>query len=132
MAEEAQGEAHVSAQQASSVDPARLPPSHEHPRRTGDRAGPPAEGSRTPLGLIGRVGDRATFDALRREGRRARRGPMTVVHLPGAGDVRVAFAIGRRVGPAVVRNRLRRRLRAAMRELDQSTGGVASGRSETR
>jgi ribonuclease P protein component len=52
---------------------------------------------------------------------------MTVVHLPGSGEVRVAFAIGRKVGPAVVRNRLRRRLRAAMRELDRSTGGVPTG-----
>jgi ribonuclease P protein component len=52
---------------------------------------------------------------------------MTVVHLPGSRDVRVAYAIGRKVGPAVVRNRLRRRLRAAMRELDRSTGGVATG-----
>ena len=29
---------------------------------------------------------------------------------------RVGYTIGRRVGPAVVRNRLRRRLRAVMRE----------------
>jgi ribonuclease P protein component len=40
----------------------------------------------------------------------------------GDGDARVAFAVNRRVGPAVVRNRLRRRLRAAMRELDLSGG----------
>ena len=35
---------------------------------------------------------------------------------------RVAFAIGRRVGPAVVRNRLRRRLRAALVELHPAPG----------
>lgn len=52
---------------------------------------------------------------------------MTVTHLPGTGEVRVAYAIGRRVGPAVVRNRLRRRLRAAVRDLDRSTGGLAPG-----
>ncbi len=52
---------------------------------------------------------------------------MTVVHLPGTGEVRVAYAIGRKVGPAVVRNRLRRRLRAAVRDLDRSTGGLATG-----
>lgn len=52
---------------------------------------------------------------------------MTVVHLPAAGDVRVAYAIGRKVGPAVVRNRLRRRLRAAVRDLDRSRGGLPSG-----
>jgi ribonuclease P protein component len=52
---------------------------------------------------------------------------VTVVHLPGTGEVRVAYAIGRKVGPAVVRNRLRRRLRAAVRDLDRSTGGLAPG-----
>jgi ribonuclease P protein component len=52
---------------------------------------------------------------------------MTVVHLPGAGEVRVAYAIGRAVGPAVVRNKVRRRLRAAARELDVSTGGLPTG-----
>jgi ribonuclease P protein component len=127
VAEEAQGEAHIPAQQASAVDTPRLPPPHEDARRPGDRSSAAAEGPRTALGLIGRVGDRATFDALRREGRRARRGPVTVVHLPGPGDVRVAYAIGRKVGPAVVRNRLRRRLRAAVRELDRSAGGLAPG-----
>ena len=127
MAEEAQGEAHISAQQASPLDTARVPSPDEDPRRARDRPVAAAEGPRAPLGLIGRVGDRATFDALRREGRRARRGPMTVVHLPGTGQVRVAFAIGRKVGPAVVRNRLRRRLRAAARDLDRSTGGLPTG-----
>ena len=127
MAEEAQGEAHISAQQASPLDTARVPSSDEDPRRARDRPVAAAEGPRAPLGLIGRVGDRATFDALRREGRRARRGPMTVVHLPGPDEVRLAFAIGRKVGPAVVRNRLRRRLRAAARDLDRSTGGLPTG-----
>lgn len=127
MAEEAQREAHISAQQASPLDTARVPPSNADPRRTRDRPLAAAEGPRAPLGLIGRVGDRATFDALRREGRRARRGPMTVVHLPGDGEVRVAFSIGRKVGPAVVRNKLRRRLRAAARDLDRSTGGLPTG-----
>jgi ribonuclease P protein component len=77
--------------------------------------------------LIGRFGDRATFDALRRDGRRVRRGPMTVTYLPGGTDARVAYAIGRSVGSAVVRNRLRRRLRAAARELDRVPGGLAPG-----
>lgn len=35
----------------------------------------------------------------------------------GSGAPRVGFAVGRRVGPAVVRNRVRRRLRAVMRDL---------------
>ena len=39
----------------------------------------------------------------------------------------VAYAIGRPVGPAVVRNRVRRRLRAAVREIDVATHGLAPG-----
>jgi ribonuclease P protein component len=52
---------------------------------------------------------------------------MTVMYLPGGSGVRVGYAIGRRVGPAVVRNQLRRRLREAVRELDRSTGGLPTG-----
>lgn len=47
---------------------------------------------------------------------------MTVTHVPGGDQVRVAYAIGRRVGPAVVRNRLRRQLRAAVREIHHDEG----------
>jgi ribonuclease P protein component len=39
---------------------------------------------------------------------------------------RVAFAIGRKVGPAVVRNRLRRQIRAVLHE-QQGLGQLASG-----
>lgn len=47
------------------------------------------------------------------------RGPITVTWLPGdpAEGSRVAYAVGRRAGGAVVRNRIRRRLRAIIREL---------------
>lgn len=48
-----------------------------------------------------------------------RRGPITVTWLAGdpAEPPRVAYAIGRRAGGAVVRNRIRRRLRAITREV---------------
>lgn len=68
-----------------------------------------------------RVRDRATFLAFRRARRRVRRGPITVTFVPDAStdpSVRVAYAIGRKAGGAVVRNRLRRRLRAVVAELD--------------
>jgi ribonuclease P protein component len=52
---------------------------------------------------------------------------MTVAYVPGGSDVRVAYAIGRRIGPAVVRNRVRRRLRAAARDIDVATGGLPAG-----
>jgi len=85
--------------------------------------------------LIGRIQDRATFAALRAHGLRARHGPLTITFLAAPADaagtagtadgsgvtaprVRVAFAIGTRVGSAVVRNRCRRRLRAVFTEVD--------------
>ena len=47
---------------------------------------------------------------------------MWVRHLPDVdpGEARVGYAIGRRVGGAVVRNRLRRRVRAVLAELDRT------------
>ncbi len=64
------------------------------------------------------IRDRATFLGLRRSGRRVRRGPVTVTWVPGEPDdpTRVAYTVGRKVGGAVVRNRVRRRLRAVVRE----------------
>lgn len=65
-----------------------------------------------------RISDRATFEALRRRGRRVRRGAVTVTWLDSPDDrpPRVAYAVGRAVGGAVTRNRVRRRLRAVMAE----------------
>jgi ribonuclease P protein component len=77
-----------------------------------------------------RITDRATFHALR-SGRRARRGPISVTFAPPhAADrpapPRVAFVVGKAAGGAVVRNRIRRRLRAALREL-QVRGALPAG-----
>jgi ribonuclease P protein component len=79
--------------------------------------------------VIWRVRDRATFETLQRHGRRVRRGPVTVVYLPApAPPARVAYAINRKVGNAVARNKVRRRLRAIVGELDRETvGGLPAG-----
>src|SRR3954452_23874430 len=70
---------------------------------------------------IWRIRSRATFVALRRSDRRVRRGPITVTWAPGdpAEPPRVAYAIGRHVGGATERNRVRRRLREIVRDLDR-------------
>ena len=64
---------------------------------------------------------------MRRHGRRVRSGVVTVTVLlsspPDPEPPRVAFAVPRTVGPAVVRNRLRRRIRAHLGEVRQTDPG---------
>lgn len=64
------------------------------------------------MARVAAVRGRRAFAALARDGRRVRSGPLTVIHRSDQTAPRVAFAVGRTVGPAVVRNRVRRRLRA--------------------
>src|SRR4029453_13972376 len=82
--EEAEGEAYVPTQQPEASQAARIsaadaaPPRGGHrggiagadaaPRGGGHGAGTAPEGPRPTVGLIGRISDRATFDALRRDG----------------------------------------------------------------
>jgi ribonuclease P protein component len=73
------------------------------------------------------ISSRRTFEALGASGRRGGSGPVRLRFLADqAGDerCRVAYAISRRTGGAVARNRLRRRLRAAV---DQVVGEMAPG-----
>ena len=77
----------------------------------------PVQGPLPPVGLIWPIRERSTFRALA-QGRRRRRGVVMVtcaVVGPRSEPPRVAYAVGRGVGGAVVRNRVRRRLRAATR-----------------
>jgi ribonuclease P protein component len=70
---------------------------------------------------VGRVRTRRSFAALRQRGVRARHGELQVTYLPADG-VSAAYAVGRSTGSAVVRNRVRRRLRAAIAELAPRPG----------
>jgi ribonuclease P protein component len=107
-------EAHVPAQHPQAEEEARLPRAHANARRPGGPEVSPPSRPQAPLGLIRPVRDRAAFAALARA-RRFRRGPVTVRFIAGEGPPRVAYAIGRSTGGAVVRNRARRRMRAAVR-----------------
>jgi ribonuclease P protein component len=117
-AEEAMGEENVPAEQPQTVQEARLPAPDVHPRRPGHPEGAAPKRPAQALGLIWPIRDRATFAAVR-SARRVRSGPLTVSFIQGnpAEPPRVAYAIGSKVGGAVVRNRLRRRLRSVVRSL---------------
>jgi ribonuclease P protein component len=119
-------EAPVPAQQPEAQEDARFPRPHAHPGRPGGHQGPPPAGPRPALGLIRSVRDHATFEALSRARRRTG-GVVTLRFVAGAaGDPpRLAVATGRSAGNAVTRNRVRRRLRAAVRaHRDELVGGA--------
>jgi ribonuclease P protein component len=129
------GEATVPAEQPAAGHAARIPAPDVDAGWPGDLEVAPGQGSRPPLGLIWSVRDRASFRALGRA-TRARRGPITVAWVDDgrAAPPRLAFAIPRKVGPAVTRNRVRRRLRELARRSQLGPGvwfvSVAPGAGE--
>ena len=108
------GEANLSAQEAQADAHARVSSPDVDAGWPSGAQGAAAEGPSQAERLIWRIRDRVTFDALA-TGRRRRRGPISMTFLPGDPSLppRVAYAVGKRVGPAVARNRVRRRMRAA-------------------
>jgi len=109
-------EADLPAEQPEAQEEARVSRSDADARRPCGAAEAPGTRPGPTVGLIWRVRGHATFRDLSRAPAQ-RRGPLWMRHLPQpAGEPpRIAYAIGRRVGSAPVRNRLRRRLREAMR-----------------
>jgi ribonuclease P protein component len=112
------GEANVPAQQPQEIEEARFSPSHVDSRRPGNPESAAPEGPPPAVCLIWSIRDRTTFSTLR-SARRVRSGPLTVSFVQGnpSEPPRIAYAIGSKVGGAVVRNRLRRRLRSVVRSL---------------
>ena len=115
-------EADISTKSTQAGEATRLSPSHVDARWPGDSEGPSPTRAGPPVSLTGRpnrVRGRSTFRALATSSSRARSGPVTVHFLQpsdGGSGVSVAYAVGRHVGGAVVRNRWRRRLRAIAAE----------------
>jgi ribonuclease P protein component len=74
--------------------------------------------------LIWRIRGRRAFQTLARCGRTTRSETLwcTFLNDPAAVPLRVAFAVGRSVGPATRRNRLRRQLRAIVASLAADVG----------
>ena len=69
--------------------------------------------TRVPLrAATGRLQGRSSFYRLRTSGQRIRRGPLSATVLHTGEPARIGFALPASLGNAVVRNRLRRRLRA--------------------
>lgn len=110
-------EAAVPAQRAQAGEEAWIPLAHEHSWRTRRPSLPSPEGPRPPVGMIDRLAGRADFARLRADGVRHGRGPIRLVSRYDTTSPRIAFAIPRSVGNAVVRNRTRRRIRAVVQEL---------------
>jgi ribonuclease P protein component len=107
----------VPTEQPPAEQEARLPPADADEGRPGGPPSAPVQGPLPPVGLIWPIRERSTFRSLAR-GRRRRRGDVVVSSVvvgTCAEPPRVAYAVGSRVGNAVVRNRVRRRLRAATR-----------------
>jgi ribonuclease P protein component len=122
-------EAHVSAERAQAGQDSWFPQAHVKQSRAGDHTIAAGQGSPSPVGVragrsgpgpsghgVGPVRHRRTFERLRHSSNRGWSGPVSVgfVGEKTWSRAEVAYVIGRRVGTAVVRNRLRRRLRAIL------------------
>lgn len=78
--------------------------------------------------MIERLSGRRSFDRLRADGQRRGRGPLRIVVRPDpTQSARFGYAIPRSVGSAPVRNRIKRRLRGVLIELDEGVPGLAGG-----
>jgi ribonuclease P protein component len=79
--------------------------------------------------LIDTIRGRAAFERLRRQGVRYRRSALwcTWCPDPNVTTTSVAFTLSRALGPAVTRNRLRRRLRSILATIELPPGSLLIG-----
>ena len=112
------GETDIPAEQPQAEEEARLPSPDAQSSGTRGDPSPAQQGPLQPFRLIWRVRGQAAFQALAR-GKRRRAGNLevrTAVLGTSTEPPRAAFSVGRSVGDAVTRNRVRRQLRSALRE----------------
>ncbi len=114
-------EADVSTKSAATREDARIPRADGDQGRAEGAGAPACEGAETADRLTGRLprGQRLTasaeFQALFQRGKRVDRPALIVLYRDVPEPTRVGFAVSRKLGNAVQRNRARRRLREAYR-----------------
>ena len=127
-------EAHFSAEQSGSEAPSRFPRTHGDPRRpqyhscaSRSRPQEPERLSDLPLTATPAImGRRADFLAANRGKRAPMPGFVLLVRERGDGDpaMRFGITVTKKIGGAVIRNRMKRRFRVLAREL-LPTDGIA-------
>lgn len=115
-------EAHLSAEQSCSRASSRLPRAHGDGGRPQGAGSPPGPRPEEAVGLtlpVATLSRRADFLAANRGRRQPTTGFVLLVHPRGDGDaaMRVGFTVTKKIGGAVIRNRMKRRFRALAREL---------------
>ena len=114
-------EAHLPAEQSRPRTPARLPRAQRDPGGTqgAGLAPPPGPQEAQRVERLGTIRKRSDFLAANAGRRAATPGFVLLVRDRGDGDPskRAGFTVSRKVGNAVIRNRMKRRLRALAREI---------------
>ena len=107
-------ETYFPTKQPSPLQEAWFSPSHEYPRRPCDSESSPGKGSPPAFRLIGRIRHRDIFSRLSKEGTYVRAHGLWCSLLLDSSleNAHIGYAIGRQVGGAVERNRIKRQLRA--------------------
>ena len=111
-------EAHLPAEQSRAQAAPRLPRAQGDRRRTQDPGRPPGAGPQDPVGLSA-LTRRADFLAANSGRRAPMPGFVLLVRPREDGDprIRLGITVTRKIGGAVVRNRMKRRFRSLAREL---------------